>query len=491
MPTENTFKLGICMAGAVSAGAYTAGVMDYLLEALEEWEKRKNNGDPNVPTHKVEIPVIGGASAGGITSVVTAAALYDPIQPVQKLDNHVLAENPNNKLYHTWVDLTAEDMLNVMLDNNDIGKSNLKSILNSSFIDKIADRAIRVNGEKLHQRSYISKNLKVFATLSNLEGMDFSVTFKSNSFNRERYLVNNHSDFACFMLTENESEYKKDGWMPLNFKSGLNVKLAKDSAIATGAFPVGFPAKTIVREGKYLNDHQWFKFITEKARKPFSESYSSINVDGGMINNEPFEKLSEIILEENSYSEKGGDYSGEDYKDFEKFRGTVTMIDPFPSDDKQFNNSDALSTVMSNTLSALLDQSRLKPLTLIDALDDDNAAQFLIAPVRYYLENGEKIPIEGKNAIACGSLGGFGGFISKEFRVHDYFLGRMNCEKFLRDYFTVPADTKNPIFKDGYENLPNKEKFMSNDGRLQIIPIFTEAQPHGYMPTFANGTQYP
>jgi hypothetical protein len=31
---QDTFYVGLCMAGAVSAGAYTAGVMDYLLEAL-------------------------------------------------------------------------------------------------------------------------------------------------------------------------------------------------------------------------------------------------------------------------------------------------------------------------------------------------------------------------------------------------------------------------------------------------------------------------
>lgn len=55
------FELGICMAGAVSAGAYTAGVMDYLIEALETWEQKRNESD--VPTHKVIIKAIGGASA--------------------------------------------------------------------------------------------------------------------------------------------------------------------------------------------------------------------------------------------------------------------------------------------------------------------------------------------------------------------------------------------------------------------------------------------
>ena len=38
---SHTFHLGIAMAGAVSAGAYTAGVLDYLFETLERWEKEK------------------------------------------------------------------------------------------------------------------------------------------------------------------------------------------------------------------------------------------------------------------------------------------------------------------------------------------------------------------------------------------------------------------------------------------------------------------
>jgi len=44
MSQDKTFHLGLCMAGSVSAGAYTAGVIDYLFEALNNWyaEKQKN-----------------------------------------------------------------------------------------------------------------------------------------------------------------------------------------------------------------------------------------------------------------------------------------------------------------------------------------------------------------------------------------------------------------------------------------------------------------
>ena len=75
---SNEFKIAINMAGAVSAGAYTAGVLDFLIEALEEWEKAKVvartaflNGaqavssDQLAPLHNVSIEAFSGASAPG------------------------------------------------------------------------------------------------------------------------------------------------------------------------------------------------------------------------------------------------------------------------------------------------------------------------------------------------------------------------------------------------------------------------------------------
>jgi hypothetical protein len=35
---------------------------------------------------------------------------------------------------------------------------------------------------------------------------------------------------------------------------------------------------------------------------------------------------------------------------------------------------------------------------------------------------------------------GFGGFLSRRFREHDYQLGRRNCQWFLRQYFAIPTD---------------------------------------------------
>jgi hypothetical protein len=35
------FRIGINMAGAISAGVYTAGVLDLVIEALDQWHEAK------------------------------------------------------------------------------------------------------------------------------------------------------------------------------------------------------------------------------------------------------------------------------------------------------------------------------------------------------------------------------------------------------------------------------------------------------------------
>ena len=67
---NKVFHIGIAMAGAVSAGAYTAGVVDYLLETLQRWQEAKDKNralgpehpdyDHSIPMHDVVIDAMGG-----------------------------------------------------------------------------------------------------------------------------------------------------------------------------------------------------------------------------------------------------------------------------------------------------------------------------------------------------------------------------------------------------------------------------------------------
>lgn len=72
MPDDRVFNVGLTMAGAISAGAYTAGVFDFLIQALSEWEKTKTSAPESVADHRCAITAISGASAGGMTAVLGA-----------------------------------------------------------------------------------------------------------------------------------------------------------------------------------------------------------------------------------------------------------------------------------------------------------------------------------------------------------------------------------------------------------------------------------
>ena len=79
---DGTFHLGINMAGAISAGAYTAGVLDFLTEALDEWYAAKATPGALVPHHDVSIDIFTGASAGGMCAAISAVMLQGTFEHI-------------------------------------------------------------------------------------------------------------------------------------------------------------------------------------------------------------------------------------------------------------------------------------------------------------------------------------------------------------------------------------------------------------------------
>ena len=478
---DNTIYLGLTLAGAVSAGAYTAGVMDFLFEALDKWENRKKSKVPGTPTHRVEIPIIGGSSAGGMTGIIAAAALQDSFLPVATLPSDQEALT-GNKFYDSWVHLTGGDMFAKLLDKADLSSNPVRSAFNTNFIDEISERTIKTSGGKTVDRDYIAKNLKVFVTMSNLKGFEYDLGFRSDVERTNEYIVKRHNDYACFVL--NDGTYNGDGWIPLNFANNTNTDLARQTAIATGAFPIGLKARYIKRHSKYIIDNPWININGAKPKVDSDTLREDLMVDGGMINNEPFGYVEDVLKGLTVF--KDIEFS----RQFKNFRSTTIMIDPFPSEGSKFEANDGIVSVGGKVLGAMMNQSRTKPDEVIKAFQSDSASHYLISPKRYFpVNNGKGEVREGGKAVACGFLGGFGGFINKQFRIHDYFLGRANCERFLRHQFTVPKETNNKVIQDGYKGITDTSLFQSKTDKkdsLQIIPLFSKEKENPYLPDFGS-----
>lgn len=502
-----TFHLGITMAGAVSAGAYTAGFMDYILEALSAWEVAKkeneNNGNSNIPDHKVVIDAIGGASAGGMVSMITTLALCaGNIKPVREVSN----TKTGNILYDSWVFLdddaslydgsgdgktTFEKMLtNVDLDAN----KGAPSLLNSKPIDRIAEMVFEqlpAEASPENFPSYISDDLRVLLTVTSLRPMDYKVKFSKI---KSKFLdstpghrISNHDLVAHFKVNYDDAT-DKNKYLPFrpvpSDGSGDTPKSNEDFLIkvtkATGSFPVGlapryfdseFPTEYVhnsLMERKAFNAQMDIQLDSDG-----KEIFQFTAVDGGTINNEPFDEVLRCLVANH----------GPDDPEAPKY-GTV-LIDPFPNFETEKGpkapdyEKTGIIDIIGNLVPTILNQARNKQ------SDTYGTGLFKLMSFPRKLKLGSLREVDHP-PLATGGIGGFGGFIDIEFRKHDFFLGRDNARNFLRGIMFMEYNPNNP--KNLFHGVSDEaiEKFGRNikqvDGTtkifMPIIPDVSKLNPN-------------
>lgn len=507
--TPSTFHMGLTLAGAGSAGCYTSGVMDYLFEILDLWERAKERKLPEyqqwydlVPTHSVVIDAMGGASAGGMTAMMAALyALNGHINPV-KNPEHV-EEKRDNIFYDAWVGLdddTHEKTLSKAWKLNDMAENKFVSLLNSSIIDDVAEKAFSIQGT-LSERvealpSWFSKNMDVLLSHTMLRGIPLSISFSSNGGNEKSGQNIQHNTFEHFIV----SQYKlNNGIKPNKNFLWLNPyeQPFKDvmclTTKATGAFPIGLRFREI--DSSIFSD-EYIKSVTERIiynrfgqidniSPPDWNSYPSpfefVTIDGGAINNEPFGEVLGILKHrynecfENGYAKYG-----------------VVMIDPFPDivNKKDIYQAPTdLFKVVPTIISTLHEQSKVKRADIVEA-STSPYYRGEIFPRRSITETeAEDYP------IASGTAYAFGGFLDRNFRHYDFFLGRDNARNFFRYYFGfeyAPEENQiHPIHRSWTPEMVEIFKQEGADGKvyLPIIPDLNLLQEK-MTGTFRNKWEY-
>jgi hypothetical protein len=478
MASENkTFHLGICMAGAITAGSYTAGVMDYLLETLERWQKQKDankiafdRGEPlpypDTPMYDVVIDVISGASAGGMCASITSAMLVEGFT----IDD---VANKKSKMYKSWIELDDdgkdEGTIKKMLETDDIDELGFVSILNSKVLTNISRKAVKTLDE-VKLPPYVDKKLDTILTLANLRGARYSINFRSYDKDK-KHTMTLHRDFMHFKLDEKAGQ--QSDFLEMKYTNPNDIKLFQESAVATGAFPIGLRPRGLIRNSRYYYNKAavtvGLSNLQSRLRIEFPKgddsNYNSLNIDGGTFNNEPFGETERVL------SIKAGKESGQDLE-HNKTNRTILMIDPFPSNEQEIDSDDmkpGIEHVAPRIISSLREQSSFKTKDLLDALGDNNYLKYIIIPYK----------TESTDPLCCATIGAFGGFLYKGFREHDYDLGRRNCQQFLRKHFVLPYDkandlNNNPIHQGWYSTAI--AKFKKTDAGLDYLPIIPDVQ---------------
>jgi hypothetical protein len=496
--SEQIFEIGLVGAGAISAGAYTGGVIDFMVQALDEWYEAKAKRQP-VPPHDVRLSVFSGASAGAITAALATGYLGSD-QPAITTETDGSENKGKNKLFDSWVDRID---ISSLLEGRDLvtKESLVISLLDSSVLTEIAQHGLDVT-PRMTRRPYVADNFELLLTVTNLRGVPYG--FKLLGGKPSNYDMSLHADYVHFQISDLKGGQISDRyqmtWKEFDDRVACPIKdKLKLSALASGAFPIGLAPRTlnhtIAKESDWYSSREWqvptphskepHNCVTPKAIpaawetiKPEGFDYTFQCVDGGVMNNEPFELARRVLAGTARNNDRNGVAA----------KKAMLLIDPFPSvslfDPEYAPAPDLLKTAIA-LFNALKNQARFKPEELLLAADEDVYSRFMIAPTR-----GGK-----RHAIACGALGGFGGFLKREFRAHDYFLGRRNAQKFFRDHFVLPE--QNSLFSEWDEDLKRSYcvkghanvRLKDNEQRLlPIIPLVGKAMEQCYEPEWPQYT---
>jgi hypothetical protein len=528
------FQIGLTMSGAISAGAYTAGVLDFLVEALDAWEDARNGPEGDgAPNHRVGLKVMSGASAGGITAAIAAIALVDGGDPDgrRKPPGSYVRDGFHYryylpKLYETWVvkptfvaeSKEATDFLSL----SDIETPNTTdsyaatskvppsgqakvgtviSILNTRLLDEIARNALKVDYLVKPPRPYVASNLHIYLTLSNLRGVPYQVPFRTTAYHmishgdRVHYRVEGVGTWTASSQFADHDKQRPISVADLIGPAGEPTAKWKDYAIcalASSAFPVGLSARQLdttlgVVGANDESDEYGERLFPEADLLKSSRIFPDWNpppsagdlywftvADGGIIDNDPFEYAHFSLKDAKSRD----DLAKRIPYDQRKVDRAVIMISPFPEAKPILPEGQPglnIVNLIRSLVPALIDQARFKPSQLALALDEEHGSRYLIGPRR----DGQRY------AIASGLLNGFGGFVARSFRDFDFQLGRRNCQRFLQTSFAV--DERNPIIESWGPKV-DREKFRApsdhpgEGATYLLVPLYGTAAKEVVLP---------
>jgi len=477
---DGTFHIGINMAGAVSAGAYTAGVLDFLTEALEQWYAAKAADNPKVPMHNVCIDVFSGASAGGMCAAIASVMLQGDFEHIR--DTSV--QGTNNRFYESWVNKIDIQWL---LGDDDLGEGKpVISLLDSTIIDQIAEYAL--TPEPAKPRIYVSDSLTLFLTLTNVRGTPFSLNGTAEGSAEED---------TAYYGDKLQFETVKSGAAPLSpFAKPLPIgtsggcwPLLQDAAKATGAFPLFLAPRKIERPAKDYLYSPWEP--VSKTNPPEvpphwplkpNDTFTTLNVDGGVTDNDPFQLAHDFLAVHNPKAFTDPDTGAlRNPPDSDNANCAVLTVAPFPADEiynpnYDFDKNMGVFGMLPNLFTTLVSQSRFLGESLAAVMSGESCSRFVLAP--------SDAGLPDAMALQCGLLGAFGGFFERGFRAHDYQLGRRNCQKFLKDYFRLSV--KNTIVAAGLNKLDEQTRHqvigdfasltLGQEDTVPIIPLCGSAK---------------
>ena len=226
-------------------------------------------------------------------------------------------------LYAAWVEkprvVARNGVAPSLLTTEDLVDGKVVSALNSSVLEDIASAALQPPAEKTTMQAphkFLASPLHLYLTASNLPGIQYVV---HGSGPTDVYRMVNHGDRLHFCINDIGSDARvASDWAGAD-TSNTALALASlradpptwqvlaDASLAMAAFPIGLSARAWVSP-QSVYQGRWFpapQFGTAKIGPQWPtwlpsmpDAFSFVSVDGGMINNDPFDFARYTLLQD-------------------------------------------------------------------------------------------------------------------------------------------------------------------------------------------------
>ncbi|XXX72467.1 patatin-like phospholipase family protein [Sorangium sp. So ce134] len=261
-------RLSITISGAVSLGAYEAGVLYEVIKAIGE-----HNENPDTrrnPAERIEIDVLTGASAGGMTASVAAQVMLAGADRMRSATD--------NPFYLPWV--KEADILDFLSGTPETDPPRL-SILSSSIIDRIAVRHLVDAPAGARHPATPEAGVRLGLAMANVNGVDYSVPTRNPNGQGEFTYTRFQDEFVWHLRQPGSAEWTA----------------VREAAIACGSFPIAFRPRRIWRTKEDYPGAAPQNFPAGARLFTF--------VDGGMFQNEPLGLAKALVNEIDAHENVG------------------------------------------------------------------------------------------------------------------------------------------------------------------------------------------
>jgi predicted acylesterase/phospholipase RssA len=462
-------RLALILSGASSLGSFEAGVLTELLWTLDHTARQAD------PSRRWTLDIITGASAGAMTAALVARA--------------VMADHKANRALHAaWVEeIDIRDLLR---------EPPATALLSKEPIRAIAARHLTTPPPNATPASFAPERLRLRFTLANMNGVDW------------RYPLARDAD-AAFVATFFADGIRFDVDRT-NVRDAEFWGRVRTASIASGNFPLAFVPELLTRDERDFRAHALKPFLETFTycdgglfdNEPVGEAIDlALEQDGGTISPDRAFVLVDANLNRSRHAARFTEREpllANAMRLASMVRGEATVRDWLKS--QRVNNEVAWRDLVLEDLVAMVRDNRIENGEAFSASLERTAGEIVatkraIFPDRYpagYLEQSLTRTRESHSARLVGltalqqdilvriifllnsvagldkkqqlnigiiyteprltagdTLGAFGGFFHRDWREHDYRLGRRAARERLAGLLSLDGP---PPLEPGFEH---------------------------------------